>query len=142
MKTLRTLSKLHKRRLDALRQAISDLEQQKEQLVVALQRLAQEMQCEVDLASKQVGMSRFFGDYAKRIQTRQAHINLEIKTLTASMDLLREKMAEEFGEMKKYDITRDNRLKKKTEEENRKERERLDEVALQGFSRAGSKPSP
>ena len=129
MKGLATLIKLHKRMVDDLRRKMGLLESQKSQLQQASAKLQEELQREIALAAKQPEMAGFFGGFAKRIQNRQKDIAGEIKKLDADMAKLQVEITEAFGELKKYEIARDNAKAREKEEENRKETIALDDIA-------------
>lgn len=129
MKGLNTLIKLHKRKVDDLRRKMGLLEKQKSDLLRASERMQQELEDEMKLASAQADMSQFFAGFSKRIQMRQAEIAKEVKVVDRQMDRLRDEISVEFGELKKFEITKENRLKEALAEEGRKETILLDEIA-------------
>lgn len=135
MKGLNTLIKLSKRTLDELRRKMGALEGQKSQLELAIVKLQEELAREIELAKKQPEMSGFFGDFAKRIKKRQEDLAKEIKKIEAEMAKLRDKIAEAFGELKKYEIALDNAKLRVKEDQNRKDTIMLDEIASQQHRR-------
>lgn len=135
MKGLTTLIKLHKRTLDELRRKMGALEGQKAQLQETSAKLHKELEHEMALASAQPEMGAFFGGFAKRIQKRQEDIAAEVKKLDQQMAKLRENIAEAFGELKKFEIAKDNAKKRVAEEQNRKDTILLDEIAGQQHRR-------
>ncbi len=135
MKGLATLIKLHKRTLDDLRRRMSSLENQKSQLQLASANLQKELEHEMQLAKKQVEMSGFFGDFAKRMQKRQDDIAQEIRSLDQQMKKLNEEITEAYGELKKFEIAQENAKHRADEEEQRKETILMDEIAGQQHRR-------
>ncbi len=135
MKGLSTLIKLHKRDLDVLRKKMVVLESQRSQLEQLIQRLQDELTQEIALAGKTPEMGAFFGDFAKRIKTRQEQIRKEIQALDRKMNVLREEIATAFGELKKYEIALENAKKKKVAAQNRLDTIVLDEIASQQHQR-------
>lgn len=135
MKGLSTLIKLHKRKLDDLRRKMGALENQKAQLLALSARLQKELEHEIELAGLQPEMGSFFGGFAKRIQRRQEAIAEEVKSLDKQMDKLRDEIAAEFSEQKKFEIAKDNALKREEAEQNRKDTIVLDEIAQQQHRR-------
>lgn len=129
MKGLNTLIKLHKRKVDEIRRQIGSLENQKSQLFLTTERLKQELKDEINLAEDQPEMGAFFGGFAKRIQKRQEEITQEIKKLDAQIAKLRDEVAEAFSELKKFELAKENALKREKEEEDRKETIMLDDIA-------------
>lgn len=135
MKGLLTLIKLHRRQLDQLRRQIAEKETQKLQLHELLERMARELEAERELASQNAEMSQFYGGYAKRMLERQDVVVKEIQRLDKEIRELSLQITEKFSELKKYEIARDNRLKRQKEEADRKERIMFDDIAIQQHSR-------
>lgn len=133
MKTLDTLIRLHKRTLDELRRNMVSLENQKSQLQQAIVNLHKDLEKEMQLAGKQPEMSNFFGEFAKRIKTRQESLHGEIHSLDVKITELNNKIFEAFTELKKYEIAKENAKQREREAENRKETIMLDEIATQQF---------
>lgn len=135
MKTLNTLIRLHKRKLDELRRNMAALEGQKEQLHQSIKSLQNELEKEMKLAGLQAEMANFFGEFAKRIRGRQDMLHGEIKNIDVKIAELNKEIFGEFTELKKYEIARENLKQKMAEEEKRKETLMLDEIAAQQFQR-------
>lgn len=133
MKTFDTLIRLHKRTLDELRRDMVALETQKSQLQQAIVNLQKELDKEMVLAGQQPEMSNFFGEFAKRVKTRQETLRGEISTIDGKITTLNQKIFEAFTELKKYEIAKENAKQRAREAENRKETIMLDEIAAQQF---------
>lgn len=133
MKTLDTLIRLHKRTLDELRRNMVSLETQKSQLQQAIANLQKDLDKEMTLAAKQPEMSNFFGEFAKRVKTRQESLRGEIRTIDVKINELNNKIFEAFTELKKYEIAKENAKQRAREAENRKETIMLDEIAGQQY---------
>lgn len=135
MKALNTLIRIHKRNLDELRRNMVALENQKAQLEQAIIVLHQELDREIALASKQPEMSNFFGEFAKRIKGRQETLRQEIIAIDIKINELNDQIFAEFTEIKKFEISRENKKTRLKEAENRKETLMLDEIASQQFQK-------
>lgn len=135
MKGLLTLIKLKKQEIDALRRGIASQEAHRQKLQQVIQKLEKELQDELALAERQPEMSAFFGDFAQRNRLAQQAVNDEIKKAEKEIERLREQVSVEFGELKKFEIARDMRLKRQKEERERQEQQVLDEIALQQYAR-------
>jgi len=135
MKTYDTLIKLSKRALDELRREMTAMENEKAQLQQAQARLAKELRDEIEQAGRQPEMSGFFGGFAKRIQAKQNVLAEGLKLLEKKMDALRDKIAEAFADLKKYEIAKENAKQRAAEEQNRKDTLLLDEIAGQQFAK-------
>jgi len=135
MKALKTLIKVHKRNLDVLQRKIASLENQRAQLERLIERLQEELKQEIVLAGKTPEMGAFFGDFAKRIKTRQEQVYEEIASLEEKIAVVRDEIREAFSEIKKFEIALENALRRHKQEANRKEINELDEVAGQQHQR-------
>ena len=135
MKGLNTLIRLSKRALDELLRNLVSLENQKEQLQQAIRALQKELENEVALAGRQPEMSNFFGEFAKRIKNRQATLQEEIRDIDKKIAKLNEEISEAYGELKKYEIAKENMIARQKAEAARKETIELDEIAQQQFTR-------
>jgi flagellar FliJ protein len=135
MKGLKTLIKLHRRKLDELRRRMGVLENQKNQLLAQSLRLSKELEQEIAMASQKPEMGQFFGGFAKRIQKRQEDIAAEVRKLDQQMAKLRDEIAEAFTEIKKFEIAEQNAKLRAEEELRRKETIMLDDIGAQQFNR-------
>lgn len=139
MKGIHTLIKLHQRQLDEQRRQLVQLEEQRQQLIDLAVRLQNQLMDERQLAVENPLMAAYMGDFEKRIAKRQLDIAQEVVKLDAQMQQLSAAIAESFGELKKYEITRDNEKAREQAKADRREQSMLDEVALQQFGRKDDK---
>lgn len=135
IKAVKTLIRLHKRELDELRRRLGSLQNQKDQLLQASQRLDADLADEQRRAESMPEMAAFMGQYAQRIRERKERIAAEVAKLDEQMRVLSEDIAVKFSELKKYEIVRENWEKREREMAEKKESAQLDEVALQQFIR-------
>jgi len=135
MKGLNTLIKLHKRTLDDLRRKLVGLEEQKAQLQALSRTLQEELEREMQMATAQPDLSRFFSGFAKRIQKRQEDIAREMQALDRQIAALSEQIAEAFGELKKFEIAQENALRRLKEEEKRRDDALMDDIAARQHRR-------
>lgn len=131
MKGLDTLIKLKKRDLDDIRRELGSLENQKQQLIDASQKLSEDLRREIETAGRQPEMSQFFGGFSKRIKNRQEEIAQEVKNLDKKIEVIREQVREAFGELKKLEIAKQQKKQREEKEAQRKETIQLDEIAGQ-----------
>src|SRR5271156_372906 len=101
VKTLNTLIKLHKRRVDVMRREMVAIEEERKQLLQLAQRLREEHAREMRLATEEPKMAGFFGAYSARIRQRQENIVQEVKRLDAAIEEKAQAIREEFSEQKK-----------------------------------------
>lgn len=135
MKSLKTLIKIHKHELDGLRRDMVSMEGERGRLEGAVRRLQQELLDEAKKASASPDLSRYFGNFAKRIRQRQQQLREEILKVQKRIDTLREKIAVAFSEVKKYEIALQNAQRREEHEALRKENIAMDELAGQQFQR-------
>lgn len=135
MQGIDTLIKMHQRELDALRRQLVQQEEQKQQLIELATKLHEELLRERELAAQEPAMAAYMGDFEKRIQKRQLGIAQEVIRIDDEIAQLSAAITERFGELKKYEITRDNQIAREKAAEDAREQNRLDEVGLQQFSR-------
>lgn len=132
---IETLIKLHKRELDTLRRELVRKEEQKESLIQLATKLHHELMRERELAAEQPTMAAYMGDYEKRIAKRQLAIAQDVIQVDGDIMQLSAAIAERFGELKKYEITRDNRIERERAAEATREQIMMDELGAQQFSR-------
>ncbi len=135
MKGITTLIRLSKRTLDELRKKQVALEQEKESLLQASKKLADELHKEMNLAAKTPEMGGFYGKFSKRIQKRQSDVKAEITRIEGEIAAVAEQIMQAFSEIKRYEIVRDNAVKTAKYEALRKETADLDEISTTRFLR-------
>ncbi len=136
LKSLTTLIKLHKRRVDTIRREMLALEEERRQLMALAERLHAEHEAEMRLVGEDPKISGFFGAYSKRVKERQASIAQETERLSGAIEEKAEAIREEFSEQKKYEIARDNIKKRMAEEARHRQQQRFDEIGSQQYNRA------
>lgn len=135
MKGISTLIKMYTRELDALRRELVKLETQKEQLLQLIIDLQNELTTEQEAAAGNIEMAGFLVGFTKRIKDRQKMITQEVISLDTQIIKLRDKIAEAFGEVKKYEIVQEREKQRMKAKIAAQEQSMLDEVAIQQFSR-------
>lgn len=135
MKGMKTLIKMQQKDLDELRREQTALEEQREQLMALLTRLENEMMEERKLAEGRLEMGVYLEEYVARVKARQISIVQEIVQINIRLEQLAEQISTAFGELKKYEITKDNYDKGVQAVIDRREQIMLDEVGLRQFTR-------
>lgn len=135
MKSLKTLIRLHRNRVDEQRRQLGQLQNKQAQLEQMTATLVQELKQEQVMAAKTPEMSTFFGDFAERIRKRRDTIAQEMMKLEKQMAELSEKIRESFAELKKFEIVEERRKKEAAAEQDRKDVIQMDEVAITGHRR-------
>jgi hypothetical protein len=126
MKSLRTLIKLHKQKLDDLVKQINNLEDLKRVHEASLKKLKSEILVEL---KKFMGTEYAFmlDNYMKSAEDREIKLKAEIKALDKEIAVLREELSEQFAELKKFEIALQNRINAEKEIERKAEVKSLDE---------------
>ncbi len=135
IKSLNTLIRLQKQKVDQLRRQQGELERARQEFLKRLDSLAAELKKEQKLASENPEMGGFFGDFAGRIRLRREETTMHIKKLEKQMDELAALIRTAFAEQKRYEIVRDARLKEQRAKQEKLETEMLDEAGAQVFER-------
>jgi flagellar FliJ protein len=135
MKGIATLIKLHKRTLDDLRRQMVLLENQKEQLLLLSQKLKDDLQKEIVLASQNPEMGNFFSGFSKRMEHRQIEIAGEVRVLDTQMLKLNNEITDAFSDLKKFEIAQENDRIRVKEAAARRDTIAMDEIAEQQHRR-------
>ena len=126
MKSLKTLIKLHKQKLDDLVKQINNLEAKKSICEASLKKLKAEILIEL---KKYMGTEYAFmlDNYMKSAEDREQKLESEIKALDEEIAVLREELALAFNELKKFEIALQNRINTEKELERKADVKELDE---------------
>lgn len=138
MKGLNILIRLHKRELDDLRKQFGQYEEQLVLLSGQHAKMQRDLAREEQAAGEE-GMAAW-GDvssnYYEDIADKMHRLEEGIKVVERRMARLMDQMRELFGEVKKYEIARDNRLAAEVAALEKKIQASLDEIGLQLHQRA------
>jgi flagellar biosynthesis chaperone FliJ len=134
-KGIPTLIKLKKREVDDVRKALAALERQREELLLLIERMMAEMQAEAQLAADTPEIGAYFGGYAQRVKRRREEILKEVLALEGKIQQARAKLADLFGEQKRYEIVEENAKQRERKAQERKEQIKMDEVGTVQFRR-------
>jgi uncharacterized protein (UPF0335 family) len=137
VKALQTLIRLHKRQLDELKRQQAELDREREALMAAHDRLEVELAVEAAQTEQQPTLSRFFAQYAKKVRERQRLLLAEVARVDKALAEVAEKITEGFGELKKFEIARDNELSRRHVAAEKRDQQALDATAIDRFSRKG-----
>jgi hypothetical protein len=131
LKTMNTLIKLHKRRVEVMRREMVTLEEERRQLQELSARLKEEHAREMRLSAEDPKVGAFFGAYSKRMKERQEGVIKEITRLNGEIDAKTDAIREEFSEQKKYEIAREHAKKRLSDEARLRVQQRFDEIGAQ-----------
>lgn len=137
MADLSVLIRLHKHELDekrralgALYEAMSALERQKRDMDRTLQEEKERL--------SQAGEAGFtFAAYAAAMRKKREEVERREAELERQIEAAKESLMETFSELKKYEMTQEERLRLEEEERAFREARTMDEIGLEGFRRRG-----
>jgi len=122
--------------LDQKQKFVAELYRQAEeyegQKVTMLDTLEKER---ANLSDMGVEMLSYFGPYAKSVEERVVEIDQALVTLNARIDNAREEIRDAFAELKKIEITQEERDAEEQREIDKKQSSELDEIGLEVFRR-------
>jgi flagellar FliJ protein len=137
MQGLNTMIRLSKFQLDEKKRKLAELRDLLEQVQGSLTALEQEHQREQETAntSGQLEFMRAYTDYRIAAEGRKANLLQSITEIEAEIRSLTDDIAEAFQELKRYEMTQDERLSKSRKAAKLREQTSLDEFGLQAFRR-------
>ena len=127
---LRALIRLHRFELDQKRRQIADAEAARADIVAKRQNLLNEVERERAIAIELSEMLPMYGPYAQEAVRRRGRMDEQIAAAEQVVLARQEEARESFREVKKYELTDARLAKLAAEEEARRDRIELDEIAL------------
>ncbi|MBV8538049.1 MAG: flagellar FliJ family protein [Alphaproteobacteria bacterium] len=135
MKGLAALIRLHTWRLDEKRRELADLQRLEDQFLEDGRRLQAEVAAEQEFAKTSDGGAFSYGGFAIGVIERRKRIEASIAEVRRRIDDKRAEVAEAFQELKRYEITQAERLKRERAEADRRNQADLDEISLTQYQR-------
>lgn len=135
MKGIKTLIKLQKKELDERARKKAVLESQMVQLRTNINTLQDELMKEEKLLESMPEMGFAFSQYAEGNKLRQQQLEQSYAHIKRQVYQIEEEMQEFFGELKKYEIALEQKIKKQRQKEKRVEDKFLDDVAMNKYIR-------
>jgi flagellar export protein FliJ len=135
MQLLEKLIRYHKFLLDEKRRVLKALQDEEARIETALHDLQKELVTEQAAARAAPEALYAYGSFARAAIDRRAALHDELVAAAAKVEAAREELAQAFEELKKYEITKDNRDRAEREELDRREQIELDEIASVGHRR-------
>ncbi len=135
MKSLPTLIKLHRSRLDEKRRQLVELQKSYAEMEEMKARVEASYKQELELAVQNPTDAYTFGAYSKRTKKTQSVIKKTLSDLQLSMDFTTREIAEIYGEVKRYEILKDIHDERLLKEQVRLEQIMLDEIGMESHRR-------
>jgi flagellar FliJ protein len=130
-KPLKILVKLSKNELDRKRRELAEFLNKKEKKILEIKSLNESLENERDNLTKNPEAAIVFASFLGAIRQKQTAIVEDIeKNIEPKIKKLSEEIADNFAEMKKYEILLERKLAEAQAELNKKTQNTLDEVAM------------
>ncbi len=135
MKGLPALIRLHRWQLDGKRRELAEIERLEDQLLAEVQRLESEVIEEQGFAVESESGSFAYGGFARGVIVRRQRLAQSIAELRVKIEAKREEVAEAYRDLKRYEVTQAQRLKREKLEAERRDQAELDEISLMQYQR-------
>lgn len=139
MKGLAALIRLHSWRLDEKRRELADLHRLEDQFLEDARRLEAEVAAEQEFAKSSDTGSFSYGGFAVGVIERRKRIAASVAEVRRQIEDKRAEVADAFRELKRYEITQADRLKRMRAEADRRTQANLDEISLIQHERRNDK---
>lgn len=137
MANLKPLIRLHRHELDQKRQALGALYSQLALLAQARAALDADFEKEKQAASENTDVNFTFAQYAEGVRQKRAMLDKAEADLEEQIEEAKESLMETFSELKKYEMTQEERDRLEAEERLFKENAAMDAIGLESFRRKG-----
>lgn len=128
MKSLDTLIRLQKWQLDEKRRQVVELRRMQDDLAASIARLDEDIANEAVLARKDPALGANFGAFAQAADARKKKLVGSLSDLDSQIEVVEGEIAESFAELKKIELTKENREARIRKSLDRRNQATLDEV--------------
>ncbi len=137
MADLSTLIRLHKHELDEKRQALAQLYTSMEGIEFHRRRLEEDFAREKEAAkyNNDVNFTFTFTSYVEQVNRRRKEMDDVKAQLEKKIAAAKDSMMETFSELKKFEMTQQERDRLAAEERALKESHEMDAIGIEGFRR-------
>ncbi len=129
-KSMTGLIRLHKWQLDEKRRNMGELEKMRSELLHNLQHLQDELAAEKKMAASSPIVSINYVGYAQQVMVRRENIKNSISEVDASIENMKDQVAEAFKELKKYQVVEQRKQDRLLADRNLRQQSELDELAI------------
>lgn len=133
--TLETLIRLGRFEVDEKRRALRDILDREQALRDEVAMLEAQERAEQSFVAEHVEQAGFYGSYSAANKRRREAVLEKIAAIIPEIEAARDSLADAFAAQKRYEIAFQNREEAARAEEGRREREELDELALNAHRR-------
>lgn len=135
MADLSSLIRLHKHELDEKRRALGALYTQMAELERMRRALAEDLAREKAIMKASADVHFTFARYAEQVRAKNEKIDKAEEELEKQIEEARDSLMDTFTELKKYEMTQEERDRLEAEERAFREARALDEIGLESFRR-------
>lgn len=135
VKSLLTLIKLQKTKVDDQRQLLARLQEQLDRILAEIEAHKIEQAMQQALLHDNPSMAMTYGEYIKESLKKEKLLDRKRRTADQAVSLAHDKLSELFEEQKRYEIAQRQREEEEAREEAVRETKTLDEVGSIGFIR-------
>ena len=128
MSGIDTLIRLHRQHLDVKRAYRTKLETQRLEIMRRADAMRRELEDEKQAATVSLEGRQTFPAYAERMTQSLRALAAGMIEIDTEIARINDEIAEAFRALKSYELTRDARLRRVTEERARRDRAELDEI--------------
>jgi flagellar export protein FliJ len=128
VKSLDTLIRLQKWQMDEKRRQLADLRQMHADMAASIDRLDREVANEAALAVSDPSLSATFNVFAQAANDRRDRLDGSLREIEGQVIAVEQDIGEAFGELKKLEITKQNRELRDRTATARRAQAALDEI--------------
>ncbi|VAV93418.1 hypothetical protein MNBD_ALPHA01-1689 [hydrothermal vent metagenome] len=122
--------RLHKWQLDEKRRNLVELERMRDDLRQNLTDLQNELIAEQKKVASSPVVSITYAGYAQNVMARRVNIVNSMLEIDASIEEVKDQVAEAFKELKKYEVVEQREREREMTERGRRQQTELDELAI------------
>ncbi len=137
MADLSVLIRLHKHELDEKRRALAELYGEMAELERRRRDLERSFEAEKEAVTVSGDVHFTFAQYADSVRQQQRELTEEEKEIEKHIETAKNSLMETFSELKKYEMTQEERDRLEAEERLIKENRDMDAIGLENFRRKG-----
>ena len=130
------LIRLARFKVEELQKQMAELDRSKQALINQIERLEASVPEEQAIATQSKDGYLAYGSYAQAVIKRKENIRASLAEVEVQADALRERLAEAFQELKKYELLEERRVARAQQALREAEQHELDEIAQVRHRRA------
>lgn len=141
MKSRETLIRLHRFQVDEKRRQVADIEA----MIADFERKEAELAQQIEVEQQRSGISDethfAYPMFAKAAKKRRENLRISVEELTGRLEVAKGDLSDAYNELKKFELMHERDESRQREEEEARERDALDEAALNLHRANAMKPA-